>query len=164
MMTNEALTQILAGGVTGAILAGLVGGMIVIDIALWILRIIGNWKIFTKAGQPGWKAIIPFYNTYIEYKISWKTSMFWIVLALSVLSSVIESLGGSDPSTAVLLVSLVPAIAAAVIACVALYKLAVAFGHGIGYTIGLILLEPIFRIILGFGKSEYQGNSSAKQL
>ncbi len=163
MMTNEALTQILAGGVTGAILSGLMGGMIVIDIVLWVLRIIGNWKIFTKAGEPGWKSIIPFYNTYIEYKISWKTSMFWVVLIMSVLSSVIEALGGADPSTIILVVSLIPLIVATVIGCVDLYKLCVAFGHGIGYTIGLIFLEPIFRIILGFGKSEYRGNSSTEQ-
>ncbi len=162
-MTNEALTQILAGGVTGAILSGLMGGMIVIDIVLWVLRIIGNWKIFTKAGEPGWKSIIPFYNTYIEYKISWKTSMFWVVLIMSVLSSVIEALGGADPSTIILVVSLIPLIVATVIGCVDLYKLCVAFGHGIGYTIGLIFLEPIFRIILGFGKSEYRGNSSTEQ-
>ena len=43
------------------------------------------------------------------------------------------------------------------------YRLAKAYGHGGGYTVGLIFLNFIFMLILGFGKSEYQGNVYLKK-
>ncbi len=44
----------------------------------YIIMVIANWKIFSKAGEAGWKSLIPILNYYIEFKISWKGSMFWI--------------------------------------------------------------------------------------
>lgn len=43
------------------------------------------WVLFQKAGEKGWKAIIPFYNAYLTYKLFWKKSMFWVALIISVL-------------------------------------------------------------------------------
>lgn len=54
-----------------------------------ILVIVAMWKIFKKAGEPGWKAIIPIYNNYILFKIVWDTKFFWISLGLGLLSSII---------------------------------------------------------------------------
>lgn len=46
------------------------GGMyLMIAFAWWLLQIIANWRIFTKAGEAGWKSIIPIYGDYISYKI-----------------------------------------------------------------------------------------------
>ena len=52
----------------------------VMCIVWYVLQVIANWRIFTKAGEKGWKSIIPVYNTYITYKIAWKPVFFWIFL------------------------------------------------------------------------------------
>ena len=59
-------------GLEAAILAitGLLSVIFIVLLALLVLQIIGMWRVFTKAGEKGWKAIIPFYNIAILYKIS----------------------------------------------------------------------------------------------
>ena len=57
----------------------LLGGMyLMIAFAWWLLQIIANWRIFTKAGEAGWKSIIPIYGDYISYKIAWQPAYFWL--------------------------------------------------------------------------------------
>ncbi len=124
----------------------------------WILQIVAYWSIFKKAGEPGWKSIIPIYCTYVQYKLTWKTSMFWISFLAAIIANVLMQLGGD--SLALLAVGVVLEIAAAAIGFVALYKLSRSFGHGVGFAIGLIFLYPIFILILGFGSSRYIGNTS----
>ena len=61
----------------------LLGGMyLMIAFAWWLLQIIANWRIFTKAGEAGWKSIIPIYGDYISYKIAWQPAYFWLTLVL----------------------------------------------------------------------------------
>ncbi|MEZ4508200.1 MAG: DUF5684 domain-containing protein [Eubacteriales bacterium] len=48
--------------------------MSLLGIALGVLAIVALWKIFEKAGEPGWAAIIPFYNAYVLFKITWGTA------------------------------------------------------------------------------------------
>ncbi len=50
-----------------------------------IIAIVCMWVLFQKAGEKGWKAIIPFYNAYVAYKLFWKKSMFWVTLIIAVL-------------------------------------------------------------------------------
>lgn len=59
----------------------------------YVLYVIGLWKMFEKAGEAGWKSIIPVYNIYIEYKICWQTNMFWTFAGLSILSGLLYGLG-----------------------------------------------------------------------
>lgn len=131
--------------VLGAMLGGFLGLFIVIAIAIVVLQIVANWKIFTKAGEKGWKAIIPFYNTAILYKIS-----------------------GMSPWLALLYIGLfIPVIN--VFVCIAfavlnLYQpinLAKGFKKSTGFTVGMIMLPFIFDLILAFGKSEYIGFDEA---
>ena len=121
------------------LLVSIVIAFIVFIIA--ILTIIANWKIFTKAGEKGWKSIIPIYNMVILFRIS-GISPWWILLYLLApvpLIGVIASFG----------------------LMIYLYiNLAKAFGKGAGFTVGLILLNTIFVMILGFGSSEYQLNKN----
>lgn len=142
-------------GMMGALL-GMGAVALIISLAVCVLMIVAVWKIFTKAGEKGWKSIIPIYNGYTMYKISWKPLWFWITLAISVLSSVVTSILGAE-SNAALVISVILAIAEIVIAIIAMYKLSKSFGHGVGFTIGLILLAPIFILILAFGSSKYIG-------
>ncbi len=148
-VTNEALAGLLglSIGVTIAIVS-------IVSIALYILGVIAYWNMFKKFGEPGWKAIIPFYNLYIVYKYTWKISMFWIVIGLAVLVGILSSAGLGLFGA---LVMLVAAIALLVLEIISYYKLSLSFGHGAGYTIGLIFLNFIFILILGLGSSEYVG-------
>lgn len=146
-MSEEGVLGVLVG--LGAV-AGIIG------LAICILMIVAVWKIFTKAGEKGWKSIIPIYNGYTTYKISWKPMWYWITLALAVLVNIIQSIAGTD-NTAVSIIVVLLGLAEIVIAVVAMYKLSKSFGHGVGFTIGLILLAPIFLLILAFGSSQYIG-------
>lgn len=126
----------------------------VIFILIWyVLQAIAYWRIFTKAGEAGWKAIIPFYNSYIQYKLCWETKYFWIAFIGGFIGIFIHQMTGG-------IISLLGGalyMAASLLGLIGTHKLSTAFGHGFGYTIGLIFLGPIFMLILGFGNSEYRG-------
>lgn len=108
------------------------GGMgTIIPLILSVVIIAGMWKVFTKAGQPGWAVIIPFYNAYVMLKIAGKPG-WWLVLFF------------------------IPVVGI-VIGIIAVAAMAGKFGKGAGYTIGLILLPFIFYPMLGFGDAQYQG-------
>ncbi len=146
----------------GAIIAALMAyATIVAIIALvWIvLSIIGLWKVFSKAGEKGWKSIIPILNTYTLFKISWKPLMFWIYFGLSIATGIINSVSGNDSDNfGILILSLAVSVASLVISIMLYNKLSHAFGKGTGFTVGLVFLSPIFLMILGCGSAQYQGN------
>ncbi len=127
-----------------------------ISLIWYIIMIIANWKIFTKAGQPGWMSIIPILNTFILFKISWNTKMFWVMLGAGVLGSVFSGMAG-DQGGILAILALICSLVMIVICIVDVHKLSKSFGHGIGFTLGLLFLSPIFTLILGLGKSEYIG-------
>lgn len=114
----------------GSIWAGLVIGSII-----WsVLVIIGWWKIFEKAGEAGWKAIIPIYNIYVLLRIVGRPG--WMIIGLLI------------PFVNIIFVIIV------------MGDLAKSFGKGIGFILGLIFLNPIFALILGFGSAAYVGPSA----
>src|SRR5437016_8266038 len=100
-----------------------------------ILIIAAWWKIFSKAGQPGWASIIPIYNLYIWCKIVGRPG-WWILLMLIPFVNIIVG----------------------IILCIDMAK---SFGKGAGFGIGLALLGVIFIPILGFGSAQYQGPSAS---
>ena len=106
-------------------------GMTILSLALAVLGIVAMWKIFEKAGEPGWAAIIPFYNLYVLFKITWGNGWKFLLL-------------------------LIP-IANIVFAIITMVKLAKAFGKSGGFAVGLIFLSIIFYCILAFDQSEYLG-------
>lgn len=99
-----------------------------------LLLIAAMWKIFSKAGQPGWAAIIPIYNWIVWCKIVGRPA--WWVLLLLICFPIFY-----------------------IILCLDLAK---SFGKGGGFAVGLILLSIIFFPILGFGSATYQGPAAAK--
>ena len=149
-------------GVESAVTVGILGFSLamtyVLSIGLYVIYIIAFWRIFSKAGIPGWKSIIPFYNLYIQFKITWKTSFFWIFLALIVIAGIVDAAGGNQPSNAIVVVRSILQILGGVILMLDSYFLSMSFGHGLGFTIGLWLLEFVFTLVLGFGSSRYEGN------
>ncbi len=58
----------------------------VISLAVFILTIVASWILYNKAGEPGWAAIIPFYSSYIRFKVAGKKKLFWGYLAASIVT------------------------------------------------------------------------------
>ena len=135
----------------------LLGGIyLIFALVWWILQIIANWNIFTKAGEAGWKSLIPIYGDYVSYKIAWQTSYFWLSFILGIVASYVSSANLNESMFLTVIATLLR-IVIAVINIMYCVKLSRAFGHGIGFAIGLILLQPIFLLILGFGSDPYYG-------
>lgn len=120
---------------------------VTITLVVSILQIVAMWRIFTKAGEKGWKSLIPIYNMFIYYKVS-GISPWFLVLAfgLSILS-VIENK----------IVIAITLIGTFIIVIYQNHSLAKSFGKGFGYTLGLLFLNTIFLLILGLGSAQYVG-------
>jgi hypothetical protein len=151
-----------AGGIMGFVLASL-AVISVIAIIYAVLTIIARWKVFTKAGEAGWKSIIPIYSDYVEWKLSWNNiTMFWVMLGLTVVGAVLNSMGANSASADggmnfMSIIGLIALLAGTVIALIQKYKLFLSFGKSIGWFIGYIFLNNIMILVLGLGSSEYQG-------
>ncbi len=121
---------------------GFVGILVIVYIAIIVFEIAALWKVFVKAGQPGWAAIIPIYNLYILLKVIGRPG-WWILLFL---------LG---------IIPLVGWIAVLVLGIIIAIDLAKSFAKSSGFAVGLFLLNFIFIPILGFGESQYVGPAAA---
>lgn len=109
----------------------------IVLIVVGILTIIAQWKIFTKAGEAGWKCLIPIYNLVILFKIA-GLSPWWVLGYLA---------------------AIIPVVGVFITAGISIYlmiSLGKAFGKSTGFIVGLVFLNTIFTLILGFGSSEYQ--------
>ncbi|MFC0434962.1 DUF5684 domain-containing protein [Kutzneria buriramensis] len=103
-----------------------------IGVALWVFEVAAVWRVFTKAGRPGWGAIIPIYNLYLMIKVAGRPG-WWVILYIVPLVNIVIHL----------IVSL---------------DVARNFGKGSGFgVIGLWLFSAIGFPILGFGSARYQG-------
>jgi len=97
----------------------------------FILTVVGLWRVFEKAGRPGWEALIPFYNIYILLKVVGKPG-WWLVFFFIPIANLVMLIWVSN-------------------------LLAKSFGQNTLFTVGLVLLAPIFLLILGFGDFTYLG-------
>ena len=119
------------------------------------LSAIGYWKVLVKGGHPGWHSLIPILNAYDQYDMAWNG---WMGVAFSLLAGFGTALAQNAQGGGVMsVIASICAIAALVINIIGMNKFAKAFGKGVGFTVGLVLLEPFFMMILGFGSSEYIG-------
>jgi len=107
------------------------GVIIVIYLAIIVLMIASMWTIFSKAGKPGWAAIVPIYNLIVLLEIVGKP-WWWLFLMLIPIVNI-------------------------VILIIVIHQLSLSFGKGGGFTAGLILLGFIFYPILAFGDAKYLG-------
>lgn len=153
-MSDELLGGVAAGTAFGVSITVIV----LFTLAYYVLCAVAYWKIFTKAGEKGWKSLIPFYSGYVQYRLTWKTSMFWLTLVAVVANGVLTKMQEQGLIWSIL--TLVVSLAVIVLCVMRANKLAKSFGHGAGYTVGLVLLQPIFILMLGFGSSQYIGNTT----
>ena len=106
-------------------------GTIIFSLAILVLMIAAMWKIFTKAGKPGWASIIPIYNFIILLEIVGKP-IWWILLVIIPFVNII-------------------------IIIIVVHRLSLSFGQGVGTTLLLIILPIIGYPMLGFGSATYSG-------
>ena len=106
------------------------GLLIIIYLAVLILQLVATWKVFVKAGQPGWASIIPFYNIYVLMLVAGKPG-WWLILTFIPLVNI-------------------------VIWIIASIAVAENFGKGAGFGIGLVFLSFIFFPILAFTDAQYK--------
>jgi hypothetical protein len=118
------------------LLAGMGVAVALISIAVAVLFIVGTCKVFTKMGRQWWEGIIPFYNLFVlaekTFGNGWWFLCFFIV-CVPVIGGILAFLFN-------------------IVWCI---RLARSFNQGTGFTVGLVLLYPIFILILGFGDAQY---------
>ena len=154
-MTTE-LTVALEAMDPEMIMGALAGLGIVFTIAVvfalvrYLMHAIGYSAMYRKAGVAGWKAFIPVYNTYNNYKISWNGKFFFLYAALMVVSTLLGSAEG-----AMALVGMAVSLGLIYMAIKQHLNMAKLFGKGIGTAIALILFPGITSLILGLGKAEF---------
>lgn len=152
-----------------------------ISLATSILTIIALWKIYAKANEPGWAALIPFYNQYVLYKISGKKKLFWAYLGITI-GMVVFYIGFIVALVGFVGIGLTPhynsdkfaGFGVAFILClIGVFACAIAvfiikifqciglvknFGLSGGYTVGLIFVPVVFYCIIAFSnKIQYVG-------
>lgn len=110
--------------------AGAIG--VLVYLAFLVLLIASVWKIYSKAGQPGWACIVPIYNMIVLLEIV-KKPIWWILLLIIPVVNIVVYL-------------------------IVYHRLSVAYGKGGGFTAGLILIPVVFFPILGLGSAEYDAN------
>ncbi|MDP3235658.1 MAG: DUF5684 domain-containing protein [Myxococcales bacterium] len=120
-----------SGGGAGGAIAAIIS--LVIQLAIFGVVIAGMWKVFVKAGQPGWAAIVPIYNYYILTQIVGRPILWFILMFVPCANIVALFLITQD--------------------------LAKSFNKSSGYGIGLFLLSPVFLPMLGFSDAQYSGPS-----
>lgn len=131
---------------------GIMLGTIILIVIWLITDIIGTWKIFKKAGEPGWKAIIPFYSTYTMYKITWHTFLFWFSGAVVIVNLVCSNLFQGN---VINILGSFLALTTLGVHIERVHRLSVCFHKGVLFTVGLVFLTPVFILILAFDKSTY---------
>lgn len=104
-------------------------GFVLFLLAAVVLIIVSKWKVFHKAGQPGWASIVPIYSFLIDLKII-RRPWWWIFLVL------------------------IPGVGF-VVQIIIMHDMAKVFGKGVGFILGLIFLPFIFYPILAFGDAKY---------
>lgn len=106
-------------------------GSIIISLACSALMVVSLWFIFKKAGRPGWAAVVPFYNLYVLFDITWGNGVKFLFL-------------------------LIP-FANVVFLILTYVKLAKSFGMSGGFAVGLVLVSVVFFPLLAFGGAQYLG-------
>jgi hypothetical protein len=112
----------------------LLGGTFVLWVVIaYVLTVIPYFGIFKKAERPTWAAFVPIYNVIVLIEVAGKPAWWFLLLLIPIVNIVIL--------------------------IIVLHHLSMSFGHGGGFTVGLIFLSWIFLMILAFGSSRYIGAS-----
>ena len=104
---------------------------LILSVIVYVLLVIGMWKIYEKAGEAGWKSLIPIVNFYYLFKIAMGKGWMFLLMIIPIVDIIVL--------------------------WVMFWKLAKAFGGGVGLRILTMLIPNLGTLIIGFGNSEYRG-------
>ena len=107
---------------------------LIFSLLITVVIIAGVWKVFVKAGKPGWASLTPFYNLFVILQIVGRPAWWLVLMLIPFVNFVVGIIISID--------------------------MAKSFGKGTGFGIGLLLLGFIFYPMLGFGDARYQGPSA----
>ncbi len=113
--------------------AGIGAGMLILYFVVLIFMLIVMWKIFTKAGKPGWGILIPIYNIILMLEIAGRPGWWFLLMLIPGVNFVIS--------------------------IIVILDFAKAFGKGTGFGIGMLFFGIIFYPILAFGDAQYVGSN-----
>ena len=116
-------------------LMAFLGAYFLVLMIMVVVLVIAMWKIFKKAGKPGWAAIVPIYNIIVLLEVVGRP-LWWIILLIIPFVNIIVGI-------------------------IVILDLAKSFGKTVGFAIGMFLLPFIFYPILGFGSATYMGPAGA---
>lgn len=121
----------MSENIANAIAGGFAAVASIVSIFIYILLIVAEWRIFSKAGEAGWASLIPIYNMYVLFRIIYGKGIKFLLLLVPLLNIIVS---------------------------IAMWiRLAEAFGKGIGFGIGMIFFPNIFTLVLAFGSAQYVG-------
>lgn len=145
---NHTIASLLAqaSGNEEAVAAGIAAffaAFFLVFVAIGLVTLIGMWKVFAKAGQPGWAVLVPIYNIIVLLRVA-GLPWYWVFAPFV---AIIPILGWIAYIVWIVWVH---------------HRISTRFGQGVGFTIGLTLLGPIFWLILGFGSAQYVGDKPAQ--
>jgi len=146
MNTSIASLLAQASGNEEAVAAGIaafIAAFAFVLIAVAVVVTIGMWKAFAKAGQPGWAVLVPIYNIIVLLRVA-GLPWYWVFAPFV---AIIPILGWIAYIVWIVWIH---------------HRISTRFGQGVGFTIGLTLLGPIFWLILGFGSSKYVAEQPAQ--
>jgi hypothetical protein len=148
MAMNIPLASLLAqaSGNDEAVAAGIAAffaAFFFVFLVIGIVTLIGMWKVFAKAGQPGWAVLVPIYNIIVLLRVA-GLPWYWVFAPFV---AIIPILGWIAYIVWIVWVH---------------HRISTRFGQGVGFTIGLTLLGPIFWLILGFGSAQYVAEQPAQ--
>lgn len=146
-------------GVAGGLIAGMmmfIVVIIIISLVIETLKLIGTWKMLTKAGESGWKSLIPFYNQWTLCKVA-GISPYWVLemIIVSMLNAVLNGILGSPVISGILsLIVYANTIYFWVILSISLAK---SFGKDTGFGVATFFFSFITYPMMGMGSATYVG-------
>ena len=138
------------------IFAGMWIAGLLVALVFGILAIIALWKAFTRAWEGGWKAIIPVYNTYIQFKLADMKNWFWYMILIAFIFGVVAACLPDYKE----LITNIWYVVSWIIGIVASFKFARKYGWWVFASILFVLFYPICILVLGFGNYPYEWKKS----
>ncbi len=122
----------------------------------YILTIIGDWRIFKKAGEKGWKSLIPIYSLFVEHRVIGMRHI-WLILDLCAIATefVLDLFEDGFDENVKFVVAVIIAVITFIGLVLRVHHLGNCFGKGTGFKIGLFFIPGLFSLILGFGSAKY---------
>ena len=137
--------------------------LVIIGVAVYALFVAAEWRILTKAGEKGWKSLIPIYNVYVSHHLVGMSHIWFVLEICTWIIELIFEIVPVIPGWAVIAFGIPTAIFTVLSELIHIIKMCNCFGKGTLFKIGMILLPNLFTMIIAFDSSEYQNPHHQKE-